>query len=588
MKADAKKIIDVFSRQSILQIPYFQRRYVWEKEDWERFAADMESTIDTLNKYFLGAIILKEEGEFQDNFLVIDGQQRLTTFTLYMKALHLLTGRNFDNYLQDTDRKPPILIHCCEDLPVYTEIMHLETARAIAQTGNMADAFNYFYRILDDASKNRNVNLDNLRKEIERKVWIVNITLQAGDDEQQIFDTINSLGVPLTTAELMKNFLYKTGDEEKYNNTWKRVFDIKKECDFWELDRAKSRQQKDSKTSNIEIFFHAFVRIKMWDFKDELNISQRKNFVKASNVFSTCKAFVELFGMNRQELADEIIAYAKLFRENFDMSVLDERIPSYSCIKRIACLVNATKSHSVISYILYVLKNVNQESERNLIFGYIEKYLIRRMLAECENKSYSEFFSESLISNRLLSFDALKQFVEGKDQFHNLAMPNDTRVKMGITLRTKNIEENTARILFYMYESKIRTPQDVHIQGFNDYQAEMLMPKPSSANAAEWPRLSNKDDEEERLRLIGTLGNYFLMNSSGGKELKRVKDGAFGVKKATFMEFNKVNETGHLDPDSNGVRCNQILKNTFIWTKTEINSRNLGLTRVFCDTFKIE
>ena len=48
----------------------------------------MESTIDTLNKYFLGAIILKEEGELQDNFMVIDGQQRLTTFTLYMKALH--------------------------------------------------------------------------------------------------------------------------------------------------------------------------------------------------------------------------------------------------------------------------------------------------------------------------------------------------------------------------------------------------------------------------------------------------------------------------------------------------------------------
>lgn len=586
MKADAKRIIEVFSRQSILQIPYFQRRYVWRKEDWERFAIDMESTIDTLNKYFLGAIILKEEGELQDNFMVIDGQQRLTTFTLYMKALHLLTSRNFDNYLQDTDRKAPILIHCCEDLPIYTEIMHLETVRIISQKGNIADAFNYFYNTLDDARNKRNINLDLLRKEIEKKVWIVNITLQTGDDEQQIFDTINSLGVPLTTGELMKNFLYKANDEEKYNNTWKKVFDVKNECDFWELDRAKNRQQKDSKTSNIEIFFHAFVRIKMWDFKDELSNSQRKNFVKASNVFSTCKAFVELFGMERQELADEIIAYAKLFRNNFDMGILDEHIPSYSSIKRIACLVNATKSHSVISYLLYVLKNVEQESERNLIFGYIETYLIRRMLAEGENKSYSEFFSESLISNKLLSYAALKQFVESKDQFHNLAMPNDVRVKMGITLRSKSIEENTARILYYMYESKVRTAQDVHIQGFNDYQAEMLMPKPSAANTTNWPRLSNRDDEEERLRLIGTLGNYYLMNSSGGKKLKKIKDDAFVTKKEIFKKYSLANENEH--SDSNEIRCNQILNNTYSWKKDDINSRNLGLTSVFCNIFKIE
>ena len=60
----------------------------------------------------------------------------------------------------------------------------------------------------------------------------------------------------------------------------------------WMQDRAKSRQAKDIKTTNIEIFFHAFVRIKMWDFKDRLNEIQRKNFVKASNVLSTCKSFV--------------------------------------------------------------------------------------------------------------------------------------------------------------------------------------------------------------------------------------------------------------------------------------------------------
>ena len=579
MEASVKRISDIFSSNITLRIPYFQRRYVWDVEEWDRFANDMESTIDSEKLYFLGAIILKEESDLQDKFMVVDGQQRLTTFTLYMKALYMLIGRSFEKYLQDTDIKDPILTHNCEDLPIYTEIMHLETGRQVTSSNKIANAYLYFFDILLKARKERGVNLDELRRSIEKKVSSVAIILQQGDDEQQIFDTINSLGVPLTTGELMKNFLYRADDEKVYNKTWKTVFDTEKASKFWDLDRAKIKQEKGAKNSNIEVFFHAFVRIKMWDFVDRLTISQRKSFVKSSNVFSTCKSFVDNFGMDRLELAEEILSYAKLFKDNFSTEILEERIPRYSGIKRIACLINATKSNAAIPYILYVLKNVAEESERNKIFGYIETYMIRRILADSKNNSYSEFFSESLICNKLLKFDDLKDFISNKDDSANLAMPSNVSVLSYTTTREKNLEENMARVILYMYESKIeRSKDDAPILGFNDYVAEQLMPKPISGNN-NWLRADTQEAEDDRKMKIGTIGNYYLMNEKGKKELKKVHNESFANKIPVMKTWGS------------GIRSNTNItdeRNSIIdWTADTINARSKGLANALCEIYSI-
>ena len=87
MEARTISINGVIQRNTLLRIPYFQRRYVWGEEDWKRFAIDMESTLDSDRCYFLGAIILKEEpvamidrrNGIAKKQLVVDGQQRLTT-----------------------------------------------------------------------------------------------------------------------------------------------------------------------------------------------------------------------------------------------------------------------------------------------------------------------------------------------------------------------------------------------------------------------------------------------------------------------------------------------------------------------------
>ena len=88
------------SNESIVKIPFFQRGYVWTKENWE----DLLSELLNLHKnHFFGSIILKQQrvstGEPKE-VLVIDGQQRLTTLSIFIKALY----DSFSDELKDNTR----------------------------------------------------------------------------------------------------------------------------------------------------------------------------------------------------------------------------------------------------------------------------------------------------------------------------------------------------------------------------------------------------------------------------------------------------------------------------------------------------
>ena len=542
MNASAVKIKDVINSESLLRIPYFQRRYVWGKEDWERFVVDMESTMDSDKQYFLGALILQQEDvdpteeEVTEQFKVIDGQQRLTTLSIYMRLLHMVTGKNPDfesQYLHHDTSKTPVIRHSIDDRREFNTVMHQDVARELPGDSNMIKAYNYMLNYFN-TKRDEGVNLNNLLIEVKRKVTFVCITLDKEDDEQQTFETINSIGVPLTTGELLKNFLYESKDEDAYKQNWYPVFDTDDAASFWDQSDTKRSQKVDSKDKLIEIFLYAYVRIKMWDFK--LTERQKKDFVKTSNVFSTCKTFHEVFGAAKQDIANEIVDYAKLYKEHLSPDILDERIPSYGGIKRLACLTLATKKRTPLPYILYVLKNVQDHQEQNRIFGYLETYLIRRMICEVssQDKTYSEFFAEQLIKNRIVTYDALVRHIAARDT--NLAIPSNQR----LSLRgpEKKLDEVTARAILYFYETKKTLPSaNTFNGGFNDYYAEQLMPKPGNRVAdAHWPKPTDPQELTDRETLVSSIGNYFILEGVPG-DIKKNHNNALDDKKQTMAKW---------------------------------------------------
>lgn len=580
MEARTISINGVIQRNTLLRIPYFQRRYVWGEEDWKRFAADMESTLDSDRCYFLGAIILKEEpvamidrrNGIAKRQLVIDGQQRLTTLSIFMKVLHMMVGKNeeFANqYLQADGSNSPVIIHSCEDMPQFSNIMHLDAPSVLQGDSNIVRAYNYFRSYLEN-SRNAGVNLNDLLNTVNACVTFVSISLTRDDDEQQIFDTINSLGVPLTTGELMKNFLYEANDEEAYRNSWRPMFDTNDARKFWDADASSAHRSKSKDNATIERFFHAFVRLKMWDFKDQLNDVQRKNFVKAENIFSTCKAFVEVFGMSKQDLAKEILEYAQLFKDNFKENILDTRIPQHSGIKRISCIINTTKNYVVLPYILYVLHEVGKEAERNRIFDYLETYLVRRIITKNSNKDYFGLFSEYLICQNTITYDALKTYIEEKDDGKNLAMPSDARIRY--SLNNNKFDEQYARLILYLYETKlVKTSESKLSGGISNYYAESLMPRPSLAANVNWAVHTDPADEENRRQLIGTIGNYFMLNICTEKGLKKYHNEGFDTKLSIMKKFSR------------NIRSGQILESLRAWDEKAITNRNNTFATGFCE-----
>lgn len=586
MKAETPSINGVFKNSTILRIPFFQRQYVWGEEQWERFANDMESLVGLRKKYFLGSLIFKneeptdEEAAYgvSEKYTVIDGQQRLTTLSIYLKALNSLLvddqlRNNFQSsfFIQNGQRNP-VLHHSKNDRAAYQEVMWGNPLGSYADK-RVVTAYNFFRGKMIGRGQSE---LKQLWMAVFARIKFVEIILDDQDDEQQIFDTINSLGVDLTIDELMKNFLYDVNEEEAYVNNWKPVFDDTKSRDFWGTsDAARSQAAKDE-NKVISNFFYDFVRIKMWDYEGQTGFD-RKTFVQKGQIFSTCKAFVEVFGTDKQDLANEIIEYAKLYKKYFNKKNLDVRIPMTSGIERVACIAMA-KDSTITPYLLYVLKKVNGFQEQNRIFEFLEIYLVRRMvsLSVNANKMANEFYTEQLIAKKIDSYGKLKQYLLDISEDKNMHIPSDAEIAANIH-QTIFGDESTPRLIFYLQETRNRYQ---HTGGLNYFVAEYIIPKPCKASDRNYPPHADEMLEQERKTKTKTLGNFLLLEKPRDinnpdkekdnqekmvKKLKKVENEPFAIKSNVLCQYLST------------TICSDWFKRKTTWSESEIQNRNIGL-----------
>lgn len=588
MNATTPGINGVFMNSTILRIPFFQRHYVWKEEQWERFFNDMESLegLGPDRQYFLGSLIFKKEKideeerayGIYEKYTVIDGQQRLTTLSIFLKAINSLLfddaiRNNFQSafFVQDGQRNP-VLHHSINDRAAYQEVMWGNPLTAYNDR-LVVKAYQYFRDKLIGRGQQE---LRALWLAVFARVRFVEIILDRQDDEQQIFDTINSLGVDLTIDELMKNFLYDVDMEEEYVNNWRPVFDVEASREFWGTNDAARSQAAKDENKVISNFFYDFVRIKMWDYAGQENFD-RKAFVQKHRIFLTCKSFVEDFGADKQCLANEIIEYAKLYKKYFDKKNLDIRIPVTSGIERIACIA-MTKDSTIIPYLLYVLRNVNSLEERNRIFGFLETYIVRRMIAlpSSANKMSTEFFTEQLIARRIDNYIDLREYIMSIEQDKNMHMPSDNEIARGIH-QTMFSDESTPRLFFYLQETRIRFN---HTGGYNYFLAEDIIPKPSRANEQNYPPHNDETQEKERKNRIKTIGNFLLLEKPQVrdnqeqeieqqeqmlKSLKKVANEPFQSKSTVMREF------------ISSLVCSDWFNNRNKWNENDVCQRNDGI-----------
>ena len=561
MEAGKRTIRDIFNRGRNLEIPFFQRAYVWDTEQWQRFLEDMIMVSATKKPYFLGSVILKQQETTSNSdsiLTVIDGQQRLTTLNVFLKVLCL--KMNTDNDFTETFKKQRdksiILLHNHNDQESFNKVVNLESStvfKNISENDKILAAYNFF---------NENINLDGSEKAIDffnilDNILFVGIDLGYEEDEQQIFDTINSLGVRLTTAELLKNYFFNRDEIENYNNYWKKIFEKDDEAKiYWDREITTGRLKR----TFIDLFFYSYLQIKTQEPELKVKTDDKIEFSKVENLFESYKRFIRDYNLDKTKILDEIKEYASLFRENFDFDIVNNELIADSGIERINAIIFGLDTSTLIPYSLYILKNVKDDNVRNELFAFIESYIMRRMVVKATTKNYNQLFTDRLISNKILSREQFLQYLESRSDKVNY-LPNDMELKDGFE-NSILINKQTAGII-YLIESKIRNrnKQATGLLGINKYSLEHLMPKKWENK---WDSVSTNEEKDTRDRKLKTLGNLAIITQSLNAS---IRDSSWPIKKA-----GRENKEG-LKHYSGGIETLAPFLDLDNWNEVEIEKR---------------
>jgi alkylated DNA nucleotide flippase Atl1 len=256
-----------------LVVPPFQRPYVWEKEEqwaplWQdvRRLADLsldQSVADA--KHFLGAIVVQAQDPALGDLLassIIDGQQRLTTLQLLMDATaavleaggqDALSGQldrlthNEDIYVSGSSTRLK-LRHSNKDREAFDEVMDAEVPVDHGSLSNAATrivrAHEYFTAAvagwLHADADTGSERAQTLTSVLTRGLQIVAINLTASENSQEIFETLNARGTPLTAADLIRNFVFQRLAADGAD-TRVHLGDWPFETEFWEKEIAVGR-----------------------------------------------------------------------------------------------------------------------------------------------------------------------------------------------------------------------------------------------------------------------------------------------------------------------------------------------------------
>jgi uncharacterized protein with ParB-like and HNH nuclease domain len=520
MDAGKRTINDIFNGNRILEIPFFQRAYVWGDDQWERLLEDMESVSHSNKPYFLGSVILKQQptqtgSTVGDVRTVIDGQQRLTTLNIFFKILCHKSGQShlFDRIFRLMSSNDLAVFHNHNDIETFNKVLDLNELVELEETDNIIKAYSYFKKHVDPEK----YNIQNILS----RILFVGIDLDVNEDEQQIFDTINSLGVRLTTAELLKNYFFNRDELTLYNEFWKNIFEKDDETkNYWDKEITTGRLRR----TFIDLFFYSYLQIKVQDSRIKIKTEDKIEFSKVETLFESYKKLIKDYNLNKRDVLEEIKEYALLFKTNFDYNIIHRELTAESGIERINAIIFGLDTSTLISYVLYILRNVSDNQQRNELFELLESYIMRRMIVHATTKNYNQLFTERLISNEVLSKEQFIEFINKRSDKINY-LPNDNELKNGFE-NDIHVNKQSAGIV-YLIESKIRnrSRQATQLLGISKYSLEHLMPKKWENN---WGKLNSIAERDFRNRKLLTLGNLTIITQSLNAS---IRDSSWEIKK---------------------------------------------------------
>lgn len=533
MKAENIKLLDFLAQpKTLFKIPVYQRNYEWGKEQCQQLFEDLISSYNEAKNHFLGAIVyVPESGK---NMLhistIIDGQQRLTSCLLLLKALA-------DS---DIDKKEEIVENYLTN-----KYVELNNHLKLKPVDKDADSFNAIMKGKVDKYRNPSKMVENYRlfkkmisgsvlspKKLFDAMAYVNIVYiqldggNSGENPQVIFESLNSTGVSLSASDLIRNFvLMKLGSDEQarlYREYWSKI------------DRLFPSK-----------IFTEFIRHYL--------ITKTNKLVNQAKVYDTYKRYYVDKRFSSEEALDELYRNAQFYDWLLNVSC------PYDKLNRLINHINIMDKKVVYPYLLKLFEMQNQGviqwEQVEEIFKVIDSFLFRRMVCDIPSNGIN-----STVVSLMDLGDPGNELSNLKKKLLSNNFPKDKIVKNSLVeLPIYNKKSSWAKLVLVVLEEK-QTKETIN---FYDAQVEHIMPQKLNN---EW-RFQIKNAENVNQKYGGTIGNLTLT-----KYNSEMSNKSFSDKKDFYIK-------------SNVTLTREVGKHFDKWGKDEIMGRSAKLADELIDIY---
>ncbi len=403
MRPETRTVTQLFELDVRYVVPLYQRPYVWDEDkQWEPLWDDLLTLLDHQESgnghhysHFLGAIVLDQEtpapGEIPV-FTLIDGQQRLTTLQIVLAAAANtaaeLGATNDAEIIRDLVRNNEKKATGIELFKVWPTNANRSAFQAVMGDGGPApereddednridEAYAFFAdRIREWAEEveadERPARLKILRITLCDLLKMVSITLEADDNAQVIFETLNARGTPLLALDLVKNSVFLEAAKQTldvdalYHGIWEPQLDD----DYWREARRQGRLNRPIG----ELFLMHWLAMKL------------RQVIPATELFSTFRGRIlsALPAPHMADLIPEMCRDAKTLRsfDDFERGSVEATF-----FERLDALDTST----VIPLVLFLFREPAVSAERRRrALPILESWLVRRMLLGLTAKNYN-------------------------------------------------------------------------------------------------------------------------------------------------------------------------------------------------------
>lgn len=371
----------VTNLQSIIEgtkqylIPLFQRIYSWSEKQWAVLWEDIleiSQSEENFNNdsHFIGSIVsipLNAKLQSIPKFLLIDGQQRITTILILLAALRDVAKEQGLNELAEEIHETLLINKHKKNNEVYKFIptnIDSDVFKAIIlnedlstyQDHKIYKAYIYFKKSIADEE----IDLNDLKVRVTVNLAIVSIVLDSKDNPNVVFESLNFKGQPLDAVDLIRNHLFMN-------------IDLDDQLDIYENYWLPMERKLDG---NLTEFFRHYL------LGMNINVKQSEIYIKFKNYFGNKDAVSFL-----KELAKYANFYAKL--------TLQEEEPNIRIQHRLKRL-NALEARTVYPYLLHIYNDYTDgkiiDDDFVEIIYTIENYVIRRFVCSLDSKQMNKMF----------------------------------------------------------------------------------------------------------------------------------------------------------------------------------------------------